>query len=96
MESDSRGLRHRLALAAAAAALVVVRGVIGIAANVRTKTTTTTKVVATTPVETAAIDPHVAAGAQDFVQFACNQCHGFPGEGRHLTAPSSPRRRSRT
>jgi mono/diheme cytochrome c family protein len=28
-----------------------------------------------------AIDPHVAAGAHDFVQFACAQCHGLSGHG---------------
>jgi mono/diheme cytochrome c family protein len=33
----------------------------------------------TTPV--AQIDPHVAAGAHDFVQFACVQCHGLSGQG---------------
>ena len=26
-------------------------------------------------------DPHVAAGAHDFVQFACAQCHGPEGRG---------------
>jgi mono/diheme cytochrome c family protein len=79
MGSDARPMRHRLALAFAAAALVVVGGLIGIAANLGTKTTK--KVVATTPVETAPIDPHVAAGAQDFSQFACVQCHGMRGRG---------------
>src|SRR3989442_1687812 len=29
----------------------------------------------------AAIDPHVAAGAHDFVQFACAACHGEGGRG---------------
>jgi mono/diheme cytochrome c family protein len=29
----------------------------------------------------AAIDPHVAAGAHDFVQFACARCHGPQGHG---------------
>jgi mono/diheme cytochrome c family protein len=27
------------------------------------------------------IDTHVAAGAHDFVQFACSQCHGPQGRG---------------
>jgi mono/diheme cytochrome c family protein len=27
------------------------------------------------------VDPHVAAGAHDFVQFACAQCHGRQGRG---------------
>jgi cbb3-type cytochrome c oxidase subunit III len=29
----------------------------------------------------ATFDPHVAAGAHDFVQFACAQCHGMQGRG---------------
>jgi mono/diheme cytochrome c family protein len=29
----------------------------------------------------AAVDPHVAAGAHDFVSFACAQCHGDRGRG---------------
>jgi cbb3-type cytochrome c oxidase subunit III len=29
----------------------------------------------------AAVDPHVAAGAHDFVSFACAQCHGMQGQG---------------
>jgi mono/diheme cytochrome c family protein len=29
----------------------------------------------------ARIDPHVAAGAHDFVQFACSACHGNLGRG---------------
>ena len=27
------------------------------------------------------VDPHIAAGAHDFVAFACAQCHGLSGEG---------------
>jgi cytochrome c553 len=27
------------------------------------------------------VDPHVAAGAHDFVSFACAQCHGMQGRG---------------
>jgi mono/diheme cytochrome c family protein len=27
------------------------------------------------------VDPRVAAGAHDFVQFACSQCHGMQGKG---------------
>jgi cbb3-type cytochrome c oxidase subunit III len=30
---------------------------------------------------TTAIDPQIAAGAHDFVQFACSQCHGPRGAG---------------
>ena len=29
----------------------------------------------------APVDPPVAAGAHDFVQFGCGQCHGFDGSG---------------
>jgi mono/diheme cytochrome c family protein len=36
---------------------------------------------ATTTVAAAAVDPHVAAGAHDFVSFACAQCHGLQGRG---------------
>jgi mono/diheme cytochrome c family protein len=79
MDSDSDGLRHRLVLAVAAAVLVGVGGVVGIAASGGTKTTTTT--VASQPGAAVAVNPHVAAGAQDFNQFACNQCHGFRGRG---------------
>ncbi len=32
-------------------------------------------------VSSAPIDPHVAAGGHDFVQFACAQCHGPQGRG---------------
>jgi len=34
-----------------------------------------------TVVSSAPVDPHVAAGAHDFVQFACAQCHGEQGRG---------------
>ena len=65
-----------------AAILVGVGGVIGIAANggKQTKTRTVTATTAQ-PAETAPVDPHVAAGAHDFVQFACAQCHGERGRG---------------
>jgi mono/diheme cytochrome c family protein len=39
---------------------------------------TATSTAPTTPAE---IDPQVAAGAHDFVQFACAQCHGEQGRG---------------
>jgi mono/diheme cytochrome c family protein len=77
--SDHR-LRHRLTLAIAAAALVLVGGLIGIAAKATSNRTTT--VTSTTPtVSSAAVDPSVAAGAHDYVQFACAQCHGLQGRG---------------
>jgi mono/diheme cytochrome c family protein len=34
-----------------------------------------------TSASNAAVDPHVAAGAHDFVGFACSQCHGDRGRG---------------
>src|SRR6476646_8016774 len=77
MGSDPGRLRHRVATAAA---LVGVGGVIGIAANQASKPKQET-VVATAPAETAAVGPHVAAGAQDFNQFACAECHGMQGRG---------------
>ncbi len=36
---------------------------------------------ATTQGSPATFDPHVAAGAHVFVQFACAQCHGMQGRG---------------
>ncbi len=36
---------------------------------------------ASTQTSTTAVDPHVAAGAHIFVQFACAQCHGNLGRG---------------
>ena len=77
--SDHR-LRNRLLLAFAAAALVLVGGLIGIAAK-STNSTTKTVTSTTATVSTAAVDPSVAAGAHDFVQFACAQCHGLQGHG---------------
>ena len=74
-------VRHRLLLALAAAVLVGVGGLIGIAAsggdNEKTATATPTQ----TATAVAAVDPHVAAGGHDFVQFACAQCHGDLGRG---------------
>jgi mono/diheme cytochrome c family protein len=44
---------------------------------------TKTVTAASTSTEQAArsVDPHVAAGAHDFIQFACAQCHGELGRG---------------
>ncbi len=61
-----------LACAAATGAFFVGR------ATKSTKTVTAT----TSTVESAThVDPSVAAGAHDFVQFACAQCHGEQGKG---------------
>jgi len=42
---------------------------------------TTVAAVATTTQTAQAVDPKVAAGAHDFVNFACAQCHGLDGRG---------------
>jgi mono/diheme cytochrome c family protein len=42
---------------------------------------TKTVAAAGTTTATAGVDPHVAAGAHDFVNFACAQCHGLDGRG---------------
>jgi mono/diheme cytochrome c family protein len=48
-----------------------------------TKEATKAPVPGLTQTETsvATVDPHVAAGAHDFVQFGCVQCHGLSGQG---------------
>jgi len=59
--------------------LVVVAGVIGWGAGHYTNRTKT--VGSATATATVSVDPAVAAGAHDFVQFACAQCHGQDGRG---------------
>jgi cbb3-type cytochrome c oxidase subunit III len=46
-----------------------------------TKSSTTVTVSTTTTPSTQTVDPKVAAGAHDFVNFACAQCHGLDGRG---------------
>jgi cbb3-type cytochrome c oxidase subunit III len=46
-----------------------------------TKTVTKTVTVGTTTTAGQPVSEHVAAGAHDFVQFACAQCHGERGRG---------------
>jgi mono/diheme cytochrome c family protein len=85
--------RHRLAVALAAGALVGVGGLVGIAANLGTRPKSNAAATATAVSAPAApIDPHVAAGAHDYVQFACAQCHGEQGRGG--VAPAVPARTS--
>ena len=60
-------------------ALLVPAGVVGWAIGQRSHgdvAPSATARPASTPV-----DPHVAAGAHDFVQFACAKCHGLDGRG---------------
>ena len=74
-----------LAAGARAAALVGVGGLIGVAASGgRQPQKTATPTPTASPTAIAAVDPHVAAGAHDFVQFACGQCHGDLGPRRRL------------
>jgi mono/diheme cytochrome c family protein len=67
------------------AALAFAAGLGGIGYYVGTKTTgknagTSTGTTAATST-IASVDPHVAAGAHEFVRFACAQCHGLDGRG---------------
>jgi mono/diheme cytochrome c family protein len=79
--NDRDRLRHRLVLALVAAVLVGVGGVVGIVAKGSNKTKTVSVTAAVPRTVPAAVDPHVAAGGHDFVQFACGQCHGDRGRG---------------
>ena len=79
MGSEPGLLRNRLKLALVAALLVGIGGVVGIVANLGSHTTK--KVVATASSSSEPVDPHVAAGAHDYVQFGCGQCHGMRGRG---------------
>jgi cbb3-type cytochrome c oxidase subunit III len=47
----------------------------------RATKSTKTVAAATTQTTPSNLDPHVAAGAHDFVNFACAQCHGLDGRG---------------
>jgi mono/diheme cytochrome c family protein len=77
VESEPGRLRHRLTLALAAAILVGLGGVVGILANGGDHTKSEKAAPTSAPV-----DPHVAAGAHDYTEFACGQCHGERGRGR--------------
>jgi mono/diheme cytochrome c family protein len=82
MAQEPGRIGHRLALAVAAALLVGVGGVIGVAANQATqKNAKSTPTPTATVVSSARVDAPVAAGAHDYVQFACAQCHGDHGQG---------------
>src|SRR5213592_326774 len=67
-----------------AIALVATVGIVAWAAGHSTRSTTTVTVFSaggTTSAPVEQVDPAVAAGAHDFVQFACAQCHGEQGRG---------------
>jgi mono/diheme cytochrome c family protein len=60
--------------------LIAVAALVGWAAGHYSNRTTTVGGTGTTSVS-GPVDPKVAAGAHDFVQFACAQCHGMNGRG---------------
>jgi mono/diheme cytochrome c family protein len=84
MDADRRGNDRLSALAVAIGGIVV--AIVGVALTGwfagRNSVTPVTAAATTTghkgPVN---VDPQVAAGAHDFVQFACAQCHGVGGRG---------------
>ena len=53
----------------------------GIGHSTRATKTVTVESAGVSSSAQAAVDPHVAAGAHVFVQFACAQCHGMQGKG---------------
>jgi mono/diheme cytochrome c family protein len=64
--------------------VVVTVGIVAWAAGHSTRPTATFTVTSAAPSTSAPaeqFDPAVAAGAHDFVQFACAQCHGEQGKG---------------
>jgi cbb3-type cytochrome c oxidase subunit III len=60
-------------------ALLVPAGVVGWAIGHRHHSATATA--ASAAVADVTVDPHVAAGAHNFTQFACAKCHGLSGKG---------------
>jgi mono/diheme cytochrome c family protein len=64
-----------------ALAFVVAAGLGGVFLGRATKGTKTVATPATTSAAPATVDPRIAAGAHDFVGFACAQCHGLDGRG---------------
>jgi cbb3-type cytochrome c oxidase subunit III len=68
-------------LGGVALAIVAAVGLVAYAAGRESSRTSTITIAAAQPAPTTAVDPHVAAGAHDFVQFACAECHGLQGRG---------------
>ncbi len=78
--------RHNPDAVAAALVLFVVVAVAGaliggVFLGRATKSTKTVVAAGSTQTTGGPVDPHVAAGAHDFVNFACAQCHGLDGSG---------------
>jgi mono/diheme cytochrome c family protein len=61
--------------------LVAVAALLGFAAGHYTRPKGASSTATTFAASSASVGPKVAAGAHDFVQFACAQCHGPNGEG---------------
>ena len=87
MGNEPGRLRHRLALALVAAVLVGVGASSG-SSRTRARRPGTDGHRDSRSGASAPVDPHVAAGAHDFAQFACSQCHGDRGRGG--VAPAVP------
>jgi mono/diheme cytochrome c family protein len=69
------------AIVLVALALAFAAGFAGWLVGHATRATSSPAVVAAPAAAPASVDPHVAAGAHDFVNFACAQCHGANGRG---------------
>jgi mono/diheme cytochrome c family protein len=67
-------------IGAGALALLVAVGTLGWAVGHETAKTTSVTV-AGVSAQSSQVDPAIAGGAHDFVQFACGQCHGDRGRG---------------
>jgi len=83
---DNRGVQFRSAAllvgSAVVVALVGVAALLGFAAGQYSGGTSTVTVgTATIPSSSTTVNPTVAAGAHEFVSFACVQCHGPQGRG---------------
>ena len=73
-----------IAILAAGLGVIVAVGLVAWGAGHYTRKTATVTIaskLAAATTASAAVDPHVAAGAHAFVQFACSQCHGLQGRG---------------
>ena len=63
------------------AALTFAAGLAAVGFYVGRETKSTSSAPAATSTAVATVDPQIAAGAHDFVNFACAQCHGLDGRG---------------
>ena len=70
-----------LVISAVAVTAAIAVGLVAFAAGHYTRSTSTVTVAGTTTSPAVSVNPHVAAGAHTFVQFACSRCHGDRGQG---------------